>query len=152
MADDGNSEGSEGIDPSSVAAVLRARAAEGIALPVKGSSMGRSVSSGGLVQVVVSRSPRRGEVWCYVDALGSPVVHRVRAVRDGQVVFRGDANRSNDRPVPIDRLVGRVVRTDSGRRFGRLDRWGSVTSQAAGGLARRLSRAFGSWRSPEPPG
>ena len=153
MADEGNGAGVDGIDPSALASVLRARAArDGISVQVEGSSMGHSISGGGEVRVLVSRNPRRGEIWCYVDDRGTPVVHRVRAVRDQMVVFRGDANRSDDHPVPLDRLVGRVVGTESGLGFGRRDRWRSVTHQAAYGIVRRLGRVVRRRRSPGPPG
>jgi hypothetical protein len=110
-----------------LARLLRHRVEHGsLVVPVTGASMGRSIRDGSVVEVVTTlRSPRRGEVWAFVDAGGTVLVHRYRS-RVGDVLwFRGDGNRADDRPVPSDALVGRVaaVRADGRRRvLGKLDR------------------------------
>lgn len=139
MADERIEKRSVELDPIVLASVLRDHAAsDGIRLRVEGSSMGSSIPGGTHVYVVGSRKPRRGEVWCYVGDPGDPVVHRIRAIRDRWVIFRGDGNCANDSPVSFDRLVGKVVRSESGRKFGNVDRWRAVTDQTIRGVLRRL--------------
>jgi len=97
--------------PVAKAAALRAAAAAGtIWLPVKGSSMGRTIHSGDEVLIDPAGTPRLGEVWAFCDAQGEILVHRYLTRKAGMFRFQGDTNDAVDRPVPPERLIGRVVR------------------------------------------
>lgn len=73
--------------------------------------MGRTIVAGGRVRVSrIDRSPRPGEIWAFVDATGTTLVHRyLRRLPDGRCQFRGDGRPRPDPPVPPRLLVGRVV-------------------------------------------
>ena len=63
------------------------------------------------------RRPRRGEVWAMCDDDGRVIVHRVLGSVGDRWWMQGDANRSPDRPVGVDRLIGRVDEVEvAGRR------------------------------------
>jgi hypothetical protein len=77
------------------------------------------------VLVTALSRPRRGEVWAMCSDDGRVIVHRVLGVVDGRWWLQGDANRSPDPPVELDRLIGRVDEIDVAgrrRRLGDLDR------------------------------
>lgn len=119
MSTDGNE--------AAIAAVLRARLRDGpIDLPVSGSSMRCVIESGSRVEIIAADSPRRGEVWAFVAAGETVVVHRIRDIENGRLIGRGSGNPVDDEPVPVSWAVGRVrsVVEPGGRRrgFGRTDR------------------------------
>jgi hypothetical protein len=130
------------------AAVLRRRVAGTPTwIPTSGVSMGRAVASGDSVLVVGTATPRRGEIWAFVDSDANLVVHRFRSRRDGLWWFRGDGNSADDRPVTASAVVGRVIQIERGssrRKLGersrflghvRLDLW----------TVRRWSSRFLEW-------
>ncbi len=108
--------------PDTIARLLRRRAEVGpLWIDTIGNSMGRAVPAGARVRVVAASRPRRGEVWAICSDDGRVVVHRVLGVVGGRWWLQGDANRSPDLPVELDRLIGRVDEIDVAghrRRFG----------------------------------
>lgn len=132
----------EGTNPDAVAALLRGRAEHAaIELPVSGDSMAGDIDSGSTATVVHAARPRVGEIWAFVADDGGIVVHRIREHDGRMVTGRGTGNRYDDDPVPVSRLVGRVVaaRDADGhtRRFGPLDRRRAAASLHLRRLARR---------------
>ncbi len=95
-------------------------------LDVTGLSMGPDLPGAAACSSTARRRARRGEVWAFVGETGEVVVHRFLRDVGGQLWFRGDANVAADRPVPPERLIGRVaaVEVDGRRRdLGRVARW-----------------------------
>jgi Peptidase S24-like len=108
--------------PDAVAAVLRRKAANGpLWIPVGGRSMGSSIDDDCRVMVDPAATRRRGDIWAFTTG-NKIVVHRLLRVRDGRAWLQGDANTFVDRPVPIDCLVGKVVRIE--RAGGNVERIG----------------------------
>jgi hypothetical protein len=131
-----------GATPDAVAALLRGRAEHApIELPVSGASMAGDIASGSTAIVDRAARPRVGEIWAFVADDGGIVVHRIREHDGHTVTGRGTGNRYDDEPVPVSRLVGRVVaaRDADGhtRRFGPLDRRRAAASLHMRRLARR---------------
>ena len=112
--------------PDTVTRLLRRRAEVGpLWIDASGSSMGQAVPDGARVLVTALSRPRRGEVWAMCSDDGRVIVHRVLGMVDGRWWLQGDANRSPDPPVELDRLIGRVDEIDAAgrhRRLGALDR------------------------------
>jgi hypothetical protein len=58
---------------------------------------------------------RPGDVIVYQDEVGC-IVHRVCSIVSGQIITRGDNNRTPDTaPLPLDRLIGRVEMAQADR-------------------------------------
>ena len=83
-----------------------------------GRSMAGSIRHGTtLCLVAPSRRPlHRGDVVAAVLPDGLLVLHRVRAVRSGRLVLRGDACRKDDPPVDASSVIG-VVEPRPSRRL-----------------------------------
>ena len=113
-----------------------------------GSSMGRAIPDGARVRVVAVARPRRGEVWAMCSDDGRVIVHRVLGVVDGRWWLQGDANRSPDRPVELERLIGRVDEIDVA---GRRRRLGAFDSADRPLEARRWRRRGSGCRAPSRP-
>ena len=114
-------------------------------LDVTGLSMGPDLPGGSRVLVDGATRPRRGEVWAFVGETGEVVVHRFLRDVGGQLWFRGDANVAADRPVPPERLIGRVtaVEVDGRRRdLGRVARWRGRLAVDRRAIRRRLRRVL----------
>lgn len=131
-----------GAQPDAVATLLRRRVEHAeIELRVSGASMTGDIASGSTATVVHAARPRVGEIWAFVADDGGVVVHRVRDHDGRMVTARGTGNRYDDDPVPVSRLVGRVVAARDGdgraRRFGSLDRRRAAASLGLRRLARR---------------
>jgi hypothetical protein len=110
---------SEGTtSPDTITRLLRRRAEVGtLWIDTIGNSMGRAVPAGARVRVVAASRPRRGEVWAMCDDEGRIIVHRVLGEAGERWWLQGDANRSPDQPVSLDRLIGRVDEVEvAGRR------------------------------------
>jgi hypothetical protein len=104
--------------PDTITRLLRRRAESGtLWIDTVGSSMGRAIPDGARVRLVAVERPRRGEVWAMCTDGGRVVVHRVLGAAGGRWWLQGDANRSPDLPVELDRLIGRVDEVEvAGRR------------------------------------
>jgi hypothetical protein len=135
--------------PERIASALRLTVSSNpLWLDASGTSMGRAIRPGSEVQVVAAPGPRRGQVWAFCDDAGAVVVHRCRGRRGDRFVFEGDATGHADRPVSVERLVGRVAavrRGTSVRRLGRTDEvigalatWGRRGQRLARRTRRRL--------------
>ena len=113
-------------------------------LDVSGNSMLPTLRSPAKVLVAGAPSPRRGDVWAFVDHNGSIVVHRyLRRRRDGSLVFRGDGLPHEDWSVRSHQLVGRVLRvedTQGDRPVG--TRYLPVARSFTSATARRAKRLF----------
>lgn len=139
--------GASDAHPDAVARLLRTRVrTAAIDLPVAGSSMRGTISTGATVSVVAAPAPRRGEIWAFVDDQGTVIVHRVREIDGDTIVGRGTGNPIDDPPVHLDRLIGRVVASTSPSgvttTFGEIDRL-----QARVRLdLRRAAYEAGGWR------
>jgi Peptidase S24-like len=96
--------------PEDVAALVRSSAADGVWLPVDGSSMLPTISAGSQVRVVSgARRPRIAEIWAFCDPNGVIIVHRYRRQdSEGRFMFRGDNVKQSDVPVDKERLIGLV--------------------------------------------
>ena len=110
-----------------MARLLRSRLGTGeLELPVEGASMGSTIDAGSTVEVVGAPRARPGEIWAFVAAEGTILVHRIRHVDDEVFTGRGVGNRRDDAPLPSNWLIGRVIASTSpsGRRrqFKRVDR------------------------------
>jgi hypothetical protein len=112
--------------PDTITRLLRRRAASGtLWIDAVGSSMGQAIPDGARVRVVAVDRPRRGEVWAMCNDEGRVIVHRVLGVVGRRWWLQGDANRSPDLPVDLDRLIGRVDEVEAAgrrRRLGTSDR------------------------------
>lgn len=104
--------------PDTITRLLRRRAESGtLWIDAVGSSMGQAIPDGARVRVVAVDRPRRGEVWAMCNDEGRVIVHRVLGVVGRRWWLQGDANRSPDLPVDLDRLIGRVDEVEAaGRR------------------------------------
>jgi phage repressor protein C with HTH and peptisase S24 domain len=91
------------------AAVLRTAAADGLWLDVNGGSMLPALMTGERVLVRASATPRRGEVWAFVDAAGAVIVHRFVRSRGEALIFRGDSRVRSDQAIVPSQLIGRVL-------------------------------------------
>jgi hypothetical protein len=108
-----------------------------------GNSMGRAVPDGARVRVVAASRPHRGEVWAMCGDDGRVIVHRVLGVVAGRWWLQGDANRSPDAPVGLDRLIGRVDEIDVAgrrRRLGAFDRLLARARLDVAAVWKRISR------------
>lgn len=118
------SEGS--TSPDTITRLLRRRAEVGtLWIDTIGNSMGQAVPAGARVRVAAASTPRRGEVWAICDDDGRIIVHRVLGQAGERWWLQGDANRSPDQPVRLDRLIGRVDAVEVAgrrRRLGPADR------------------------------
>lgn len=128
-----------------LARLMRAKLEDGpVWIPVSGASMAPTIVGGGRVEVIASRRrPRRGEVWAFVDATGTIVVHRYRSADGGRMWFRGDGNPRDDLPVPAEAVIGRVAVVDDAnghRRIGPKDRLRGRVRLDAESVRRRLAR------------
>ena len=128
---------SEGTtSPDTVTRLLRRRAEAGtLWIDTVGNSMGRAVPAGARVRIVAASRPRRGEVWAMCDDDGRVIVHRVLGSVGDRWWLQGDANRSPDRPVGFDRLIGRVDEVEVAGRRRRLGAPRRLTGRARLDLA-----------------
>lgn len=112
--------------PDTITRLLRRRAESGtLWIDAVGSSMGQAIPDGARVRVVAVDRPRRGEVWAMCNDEGRVIVHRVLGVVGRRWWLQGDANRSPDLPVDLDRLIGRIDEFEAAgrrRRLGTSDR------------------------------
>lgn len=53
-----------------------------------------------------------GDVILYASLSDTAVIHRIVKIDGGIIVTRGDACAMEDAPVPIDRVLGKVVNVD----------------------------------------
>lgn len=126
-------------------AAIRALAAQGpIAATVRGGSMAPLLLDGDRVAIGRARFYLPGDVVAFHAADGRLIVHRLLGYRlhHGRLacVTRGDAAPLPDPPVPLDRLLGRVV----GPRVSLRARGAAMAAMAAiaawAGLALRACR------------
>jgi len=94
---------------------------------VTGRSMWPLVRDGDVVTIekALPSSLRVGDLVFFVNAEGSPVLHRLirkRCAADGRMVFqtKGDALLSKDAPVPENRVLGKVCRIEQKNASGRV--------------------------------
>lgn len=71
-------------------------------------SMEPELSVGDLLIVVARDEYAVGDVVVYRDG-NTAVTHRIVAVRDGEIITRGDANSADDMPITADRIKGAVA-------------------------------------------
>ena len=71
-------------------------------------SMEPELSTGDMLIVAERESYSVGDVIVYQDGRTS-VTHRIVAISDDEVITRGDANNTDDAPISIDNIKGRVV-------------------------------------------
>ena len=144
----GRSDMSDGTTPpETIARLLRRRAEAGtLWIDTIGNSMGRAIPDGARVRVVAAARPRRGEVWAMCSDDGRVIVHRALGVVDGRWWLQGDANRSPDRPVGLDRLIGRVDEIDVAGRRRRLGAFTTIDRSRRGSTSRRRGSGFGASR------
>ena len=76
----------------------------------RGTSMLPAIPRGAAVRVgpPAARGIARGDVVLASFDDGLPVLHRVRAVREGRVWLKGDNRIFGDPPIPLDRVIGVV--------------------------------------------
>ena len=137
---------SEGTtSPDTITRLLRRRAeVEALWIDTIGNSMGRAVPAGARVRVVAASTPRRGEVWAMCDDDARIIVHRALGEAGDQWWFQGDANRSPDLPVRLDRLIGRVDEVEvvgRRRRLGRSRRLIARTRLDVAAMCKRVLAA-----------
>ena len=78
-------------------------------IQVTGISMNPLIREGDSVLLTpLTRRPRPGDV-LFLDAAGTPLLHRVRRLSDGMVVTRGDAALADDVPVLPSACLARAV-------------------------------------------
>lgn len=78
-------------------------------IQVTGISMNPLIREGDSVLLTpLTRLPRPGDV-LFLDAAGTPLLHRVRRLADGMVVTRGDAALADDVPVLPSACLARAV-------------------------------------------
>jgi hypothetical protein len=80
-----------------------------------GFSMAPMINNGDILTLapLVGQPPRLGDVLAFIrPATGSPVVHRVVAVRKDHYLLKGDHGRTSDGWIPTDQLLGRVIRVE----------------------------------------
>ena len=78
-------------------------------IQVTGISMNPLVREGDSVLLTaLARPARRGDV-LFLDAPGQPLLHRVRRLRDGMIVTRGDAAGTDDVPVSPSACVAHAL-------------------------------------------
>jgi hypothetical protein len=127
------------------AALLARRAGDApLWVPVRGSSMGRSIRPGWEVRVVPADRPRRFEIWAYCNQRGALVVHRYRRRQRGVHRLVADVRLRPDPTVRNGQLVGRVtaVRRDGRtRRLGPRDRLTGALARIGRAAKARLARA-----------
>lgn len=76
---------------------------------VTGISMNPLIREGDSVLLApLSRGPRRGDV-LFLDIESRPLLHRVRCIRGGEVVTRGDAALTDDSPASANACVARAL-------------------------------------------
>jgi signal peptidase I len=100
-----------------VLAGLRDLAREGpVAVTVRGASMAPLLADGDRVEVAPALLYWPGDVVAFRDDQGRLIVHRLLGYRSqgGRIagLTRGDAATGLDAPIPLDRLLGRVVAVD----------------------------------------
>ena len=134
--------------PETITRLLRRRAESGtLWIDTAGNSMGRAIPDGARVRVVAAARPRRGEVWAMCNDDSRVIVHRALGVVDGRWWLQGDANRSPDPPVGLDRLIGRVDEIEVAghrRRLG-ASKWLIGRARLDVAAARRRVRAASRW-------
>ncbi len=133
--------------PETMARLLRRRAESGtLWIDTTGSSMGRAIPDGARVRLVVAARPRRGEVWAICTDDSRVIVHRALGVVDGRWWLQGDANQTPDRPVGLERLIGRVDEIDVAGHRQRLGPFRRLVGRARLDVAAARKRARASAR------
>lgn len=79
----------------------------GQAVVVSG-SMEPEIPVGSLLLIREQPSYAVGDIVTYLDSDGNLVTHRLVSLADGMAVAKGDANNTEDTPVPDSQILGRV--------------------------------------------
>ena len=118
----------------------------------RGLSMSPFVRDGDIVTVAptVSAPPRTGEIAAFVHAeTGRLRIHRIIGIKEGRCLLKGDNALEPDGEVPVERILGLVVRVERDGRPARPGRGlaGAAIARASrAGLfiraLRRIGRAF----------
>lgn len=107
--------------------VVRAITSVGASLWIRatGDSMHPTIRAGTRVRLVPvpRRALRRGEVVLATLLDGRTVLHRIRAIRNAQVVLRGDACIMDDAPTPFENVIALADLTWSRNRSRGIPRW-----------------------------
>ncbi|MDQ1910417.1 signal peptidase I [Paenibacillus sp. GD4] len=111
-----------------------------IELPSIGTSMSPAIREGYVCRFtdIEARSLKVGDIVLFVGVTGELVGHRLigTLVKEGKAYYvcKGDSNRTSDRPVPEEQLIGRMVSVRAGQRLIRADAlsmrmWGWLVSR-----------------------
>lgn len=138
-------EGKPGQGPRVPTRHLRALAKRGeLELTVRGESMVPSLEPGDRIRIAWRRVLLPGDVIAFENSDGRVLVHRVLGPRPsrGSLAWmtRADATGQVDPPVPVDRVIGRVVAINEVKSAARIslpDRFSSLAL-----YSRRLGRAL----------
>jgi signal peptidase I len=74
-----------------------------------------------LTLVPLKRGLSYGGVYAFIDPQGSKlIVHRLIGRKNGKFIFKGDNNPESDNSVPLENVLGKVVRVERGKKRVRL--------------------------------
>jgi len=87
-------------------------------VPISGTSMQPTIHDGEaiLIEAIEPSKVRIGDIVLYSSLSETAVIHRIINIEDSPygrlITTRGDACRQSDIPVPIERVIGRVVEVE----------------------------------------
>lgn len=78
---------------------------------VQSESMLPDYKIGTLLIAQVTDEVEIGEIYAYKDVLGRMIVHRLVEITDEGYIFKGDNNDFTDRPVGIERIYYKIIKS-----------------------------------------
>lgn len=102
-------------------------------------SMSPTMEIGDVIIVKITKNVEKNDIIVYIDG-ESIITHRLIEIKDEQLIAKGDANNSEDKPIQKDMVLGEVVKV-----FSKLGIWRKIfTSSDVVGLIFVLLVLFGS--------
>ena len=72
-------------------------------------SMSPTMESGDVVVVKITKQFEQNDIIVYIDG-ENIITHRLIEVKDNELIAKGDANNSEDKPIKTDMVLGEVVK------------------------------------------
>ena len=76
---------------------------------VVGNSMYPNLKDGDFLVVKQHAEVEYGDVVCFFDEEERRIVHRIVQIKDDEIITKGDFNKTKDKPIKENQLIGKVI-------------------------------------------
>jgi len=78
---------------------------------VKTGSMHKALEIDDIIIVKLTKDVKINDIITFMPKQDTIITHRVKEIKDGEIITKGDANNTEDEPITTDDIIGKVVYT-----------------------------------------